>query len=143
MTRFTKREQEVIALMVEGLNREEIAGRVGIEKRSIDFHINNIYGKLGVHNRLTFLRHPDIATKHADDNDTPVPNRFLDALGSLQDNEVRLMLHLYRHGPILYTDSPVQRRAGVEYLHAHGWLTMTGEGATLTLTPVRGNIEKG
>ena len=38
--------------MTEGLSNREIAERLVISKRSVDAHIEHIYGKLGVSSRV-------------------------------------------------------------------------------------------
>ena len=48
MTRLTKREQEVLQLLAEGLRPDEIAGRLFITRRTVGTHIENILRKLGV-----------------------------------------------------------------------------------------------
>jgi DNA-binding NarL/FixJ family response regulator len=49
---MTKREQEVIGLICEGLSNKEIAGRLHIATYTIKSHIHNIMEKLALHTRL-------------------------------------------------------------------------------------------
>jgi DNA-binding NarL/FixJ family response regulator len=42
---FSPREQEVLALAAEGLTNKEIAWRLGISERTVQFHINSIFNK--------------------------------------------------------------------------------------------------
>jgi two-component system, NarL family, response regulator LiaR len=49
---LTDREREVLALMVEGLNNNEIADRLVVSPSTVKFHIANIFMKLGVENRV-------------------------------------------------------------------------------------------
>jgi NarL family two-component system response regulator LiaR len=49
---LTDREREVLALMVEGLNNNEIADRLVVSPSTVKFHIANIFMKLGVDNRV-------------------------------------------------------------------------------------------
>lgn len=49
---LSEREREVLALMVEGLNNSEIAGRLVVSLSTVKFHISNILAKLGVDNRV-------------------------------------------------------------------------------------------
>ncbi len=51
LNKLTKREKEVLDLMVEGLNNHAIAQRLFISERTVKYHISNIYGKLAVENR--------------------------------------------------------------------------------------------
>jgi NarL family two-component system response regulator LiaR len=49
---LTEREREVLTLMVEGLNNNEIAGRLFVSTSTVKFHISNVFTKLGVDNRV-------------------------------------------------------------------------------------------
>jgi non-specific serine/threonine protein kinase len=49
---LTSREREIAGLVAEGLSSREIAGRLVISKRTVDAHIEHIYGKLGVSSRV-------------------------------------------------------------------------------------------
>jgi NarL family two-component system response regulator LiaR len=48
---LTEREHEVLALMVEGLNNTQIAGRLTVSPSTVKSHVSNILSKLGVANR--------------------------------------------------------------------------------------------
>ena len=48
---LTEREREVLALMVEGLNNVQIAGRLTVSPSTIKSHVSNILAKLGVASR--------------------------------------------------------------------------------------------
>jgi NarL family two-component system response regulator LiaR len=48
---LTEREQIVLALMVEGLNNTQIAGRLMVSPSTIKSHVSNILSKLGVSSR--------------------------------------------------------------------------------------------
>ena len=48
---LTEREREVLALMVEGLNNTQIAGRLTVSPSTIKSHVSNILSKLGVTSR--------------------------------------------------------------------------------------------
>ena len=52
---LTAREREVLALMVDGLNNPDIAERLVVTHSTTKWHVLNIYGKLGVHNRTHAL----------------------------------------------------------------------------------------
>ena len=58
---LTERELEVIQLLVEGLTNKEIAAMLGVRPRTVKFHLDNIYSKLGVTTRteaaIYALRH--------------------------------------------------------------------------------------
>ncbi|MHC1781808.1 MAG: response regulator [Anaerolineaceae bacterium] len=48
---FTQREREILCLLADGLDNAAIAARLTITKRTVQNHICNIYGKLGVNSR--------------------------------------------------------------------------------------------
>ena len=50
--RLTGRELQIAALVAEGLSNRQIAERLVISKRTVDAHIEHIYGKLGVCSRV-------------------------------------------------------------------------------------------
>jgi non-specific serine/threonine protein kinase len=49
---LTSRELEIAGLVGEGLSNRQIAERLVISKRTVDAHIEHIYGKLGVSSRV-------------------------------------------------------------------------------------------
>ena len=49
--RFSEREQQVIELLVQGKSNKQIALALGISQRTVEFHLSNIYAKLGVTSR--------------------------------------------------------------------------------------------
>ena len=48
---FTPRELEVLQGLVEGLSNKEIARRLSVSPRTVNYHLDNIYAKLGVNTR--------------------------------------------------------------------------------------------
>jgi DNA-binding NarL/FixJ family response regulator len=48
---FSPRELEVLALVAEGLTNKEIAYRLGLSERTVQFHINSIFNKTGAASR--------------------------------------------------------------------------------------------
>jgi DNA-binding NarL/FixJ family response regulator len=52
---LTKRELEVSSLLVKGLVVKDIASQLFLSVDTIKFHIKNIYNKLQVNNRASFL----------------------------------------------------------------------------------------
>ena len=54
--RLTKREIEVLSLIAQGHSSKEAADVLFVSKRTVDFHLANIYDKLQVCNRVQAFR---------------------------------------------------------------------------------------
>ena len=54
--KLTKREVEVLMLVIEGKSSKEVADQLFVSKRTVDFHLANIYDKLNVTNRVQAFR---------------------------------------------------------------------------------------
>jgi predicted ATPase/DNA-binding CsgD family transcriptional regulator len=52
---LTRREREIAALVVAGLSNREVAERLVISKRTVDAHMEHIFGKLGVSSRVQLV----------------------------------------------------------------------------------------
>jgi DNA-binding NarL/FixJ family response regulator len=50
-TQTTARENEILALVAEGLTNSQIARRLRVSDNTVKFHLQNLYLKLGVRNR--------------------------------------------------------------------------------------------
>jgi len=48
---FSPREHEVLTLAADGLTNKEIAYRLGISERTVQFHINSIFNKTATNSR--------------------------------------------------------------------------------------------
>jgi two-component system, NarL family, response regulator LiaR len=53
---LTEREQQVLRCMVDGLNNNEIAGKLFISLGTVKFHISHIFQKLGVKTRVEAVK---------------------------------------------------------------------------------------
>jgi NarL family two-component system response regulator LiaR len=64
---LTEREQEVLALIAEGLSNREIAQRVFISEKTVKTHVSSILGKLNLDDRtqaaIYALKHGGIKDK--------------------------------------------------------------------------------
>lgn len=54
--KLTKREVEVLMLVIEGKSSKQVADHLFVSKRTVDFHLANIYSKLSVTNRVQAFR---------------------------------------------------------------------------------------
>ena len=54
--KLTKREVEVLSLVIEGKSSKQVADLLFVSKRTVDFHLANIYDKLEVTNRVQAFR---------------------------------------------------------------------------------------
>lgn len=48
---LTRREKQIMRLIAHGLSDKSIAWMLAISENTVNFHLKNIYRKLGVHNR--------------------------------------------------------------------------------------------
>ncbi|MBK9710793.1 MAG: helix-turn-helix domain-containing protein [Kouleothrix sp.] len=48
---LTPREREVLRLLAEGMSNKAIARALGVSPRTVNFHLDNLYAKLGVASR--------------------------------------------------------------------------------------------
>ncbi|HXF69206.1 MAG TPA: response regulator transcription factor [Thermoflexus sp.] len=53
---LTEREREILKLVAEGLTDRAIAHRLGISPRTVGYHLNQIFQRLGVNNRAAAVR---------------------------------------------------------------------------------------
>ena len=54
--RLTPREVEILTYIVEGYSSKQVADLLFVSKRRVDFHLDNIYEKLNVTNRMQALQ---------------------------------------------------------------------------------------
>ena len=48
LSELTAREREVLELVADGLDNEQVAGRLGVSPRTVERHLTNVYAKLGI-----------------------------------------------------------------------------------------------
>ena len=49
---LTPRELEILELVLSGKTNKAIATEIAISEKTVEFHLNNIYNKIGVRTRL-------------------------------------------------------------------------------------------
>ncbi len=54
--KLTKREIEVLTHVIQGKSSREVADTLFVSKRTVDFHLANVYDKLHVNNRVQAFR---------------------------------------------------------------------------------------
>jgi ATP/maltotriose-dependent transcriptional regulator MalT len=52
---FTDREQDVVALVRKGMTNREIAAEMYVSEKAVEYHLRNVYGKLGISSRRELL----------------------------------------------------------------------------------------
>jgi DNA-binding NarL/FixJ family response regulator len=55
--RLTLREQEVVALVADGLSNKAIATRLGVSTRTVEGHVNHVFTKLDLESRTELVRY--------------------------------------------------------------------------------------
>jgi ATP/maltotriose-dependent transcriptional regulator MalT len=58
---LTEREQNVAALVARGLTNKEVASELYVSQKAVEYHLTNIYGKLGVRTRQEMRNHPALS----------------------------------------------------------------------------------
>ncbi|MYC28161.1 MAG: helix-turn-helix transcriptional regulator [Nitrospira sp. SB0662_bin_26] len=53
---LTRRQLEIVELMLDGLRDREIAAVLGVSPRTVSTHFYDIYNRLGVHSKVQLLR---------------------------------------------------------------------------------------
>ena len=52
LSTLTPRELEILQLIIAGKSNKKIAGEIGISAKTVEFHLDNMYKKIGVRTRL-------------------------------------------------------------------------------------------
>ena len=62
---LTDREQNVVVLVARGMTNRETASQLYISEKAVEYHLGNIYGKLGISSRRELRRTHPVATANA------------------------------------------------------------------------------
>jgi len=52
LSNLTSRELEILQLVLAGFTNKAIAAEISISEKTVEFHLDNIYTKIGVRTRL-------------------------------------------------------------------------------------------
>jgi DNA-binding CsgD family transcriptional regulator len=52
---LSKREKEVVELLLQGKSNKLIALSLGISNRTVEFHLKNVYAKFQVNSRIEYF----------------------------------------------------------------------------------------
>ena len=52
LSNLTRREVEILRLLIAGYTNKSIAAAIRISEKTVEFHLDNIYRKLGVRTRV-------------------------------------------------------------------------------------------
>ena len=55
INKLSKREWEVVKLLLQGKSNKLIASSLGISERTVEYHLKNIYAKFQVRSRLELI----------------------------------------------------------------------------------------
>ncbi|HLO28445.1 MAG TPA: LuxR C-terminal-related transcriptional regulator, partial [Anaerolineales bacterium] len=76
---LTRREEEVLELLAHGLSNREIASRLVVSAKTVEHHVSQVLGKLGLHHRAEaaayFFRQPDQRSSPVDKRSSPADKR--------------------------------------------------------------------
>jgi DNA-binding NarL/FixJ family response regulator len=56
MDKLTPRERQIAHLIAHGHRNRAVAEQLGVTTGTVKVHVNNIYAKLGIDNRVTLVR---------------------------------------------------------------------------------------
>jgi predicted ATPase/DNA-binding CsgD family transcriptional regulator len=72
-SQLTAREREIARLVAAGLSNRQIAEKLFISRRTVDAHLEHIFGKLGITSRVMLTIQLREHSTEADSDETPLP----------------------------------------------------------------------
>ena len=82
---LTPREKEVVKLLMQGKSNKLIALSLGISRRTVEFHLNNVYAKFQVSSRVELILR--LVNTTGDPNPETLVYSTVERLGETTENE--------------------------------------------------------
>ncbi len=82
---LTPREKEVVKLLMQGKSNKLIALSLGISRRTVEFHLNNVYAKFQVSSRVELILR--LVNTTGDANSETLGYSTVERLGETTENE--------------------------------------------------------
>src|SRR5690349_15324825 len=82
---LTPREREVVKLLLQGKSNKLIALSLGISRRTVEFHLNNVYAKFQVGSRVELILR--LVNTTGDPNPETLVYSTVERLGETTENE--------------------------------------------------------
>jgi DNA-binding CsgD family transcriptional regulator len=71
--KISRREQEVLDGVLQGLGNKEIASRLNVSVRTVKFHVSSLLAKFGVNNRIALSREASLRRIPASASESQIP----------------------------------------------------------------------